>query len=95
MTRQKDRFAERRRLLAQGVGLALAGAAPVLWSSRARAAKVSKSAMAYRNSPYNGQSCSGCIGFQPGANAAAAGSCSVVAGSISPHGYCIAFSPKA
>lgn len=58
------------------------------------AGKVSKGAMAYRNSPHNGHSCSGCVYFQPGASASAAGSCSVVAGSISPHGYCIAFTPK-
>ncbi|WP_455383784.1 high-potential iron-sulfur protein, partial [Acidihalobacter prosperus] len=64
------------------------------WSGPAAAGKVSKGAMAYRNSPHDGHSCSGCVYFQPGANASAAGSCSVVAGSISPHGYCIAFTPK-
>ena len=76
------------------LSLALGAAAPLLWSAPSEAGKVSKAAMAYRNSPQNGHACSGCVYFQPGANASAAGSCSVVAGSISPHGYCIAFTPK-
>ncbi|MEJ2633293.1 MAG: hypothetical protein P8011_19550 [Acidihalobacter sp.] len=84
----------RRHFLRRSVGAALGTAVPLLWSGGAEAGKVSKSAMAYRNSPNGGQSCSGCIYFQPGANAAAPGTCSVVAGSISPRGYCIAFSPK-
>lgn len=67
---------------------------PLLGSASAEAGKVSKAAMAYRNSPHDGHSCSGCIYFRPGASASASGTCAVVAGSISPHGYCIAFTPK-
>lgn len=86
-------LSSRRHFLRQSAGLALS-AVPLLWSSSSEAGKVSKAAMAYRNSPHDGHSCSGCVYFQPGASASAAGTCSVVAGSISPHGYCIAFTPK-
>jgi hypothetical protein len=94
MTGRNERLASRRGFLRRSAGLALGAAAPLLWSTPSEAGKVSKAAMAYRDSPQNGRACSGCVYFQPGANASAAGSCSVVAGSISPHGYCIAFAPK-
>jgi hypothetical protein len=38
--------------------------------------------------------CSSCVSFLPGATADADGSCKIVAGVISPHGYCGAYSPK-
>ena len=41
-----------------------------------------------------GKDCDDCIQFVPGPTSEAAGSCKVVAGSISPHGYCLAFTPK-
>jgi hypothetical protein len=88
----------RRAALVRGFGLA-AGAA-VVWiaSSGARAAvarKLDPAAVQYvdvGSSP--GKDCDDCIQFVPGAKADAKGTCKIVDGPISPHGHCIAFSPK-
>jgi hypothetical protein len=60
----------------------------------ARAAKLSKADVQYRDRPNGGKDCDDCIQFVAGTPPRAAGSCMVVAGSISPHGYCLAFTPK-
>ncbi|MEJ2646129.1 MAG: high-potential iron-sulfur protein [Gammaproteobacteria bacterium] len=57
-------------------------------------AKVPKAAMHYRDHPNNGQECSTCIQFIPGSSPKAMGTCKLVEGSISPHGYCVAYSRK-
>lgn len=85
----------RRRFFRIGATVAAGAVMPLLWSRASEAGKVSKSAMAYRDHPYQGHSCSACIYFRPGPSASAPGTCAVVAGSISPHGYCLAFTPKA
>jgi hypothetical protein len=70
---------------------ALAG----LLSTGARAdAKSSPEAMHYQTSPKDGMQCSGCNFFIPGKDATSDGSCKVVDGTISPHGYCIAYNAK-
>lgn len=61
----------------------------------AKAAKVSKAAMLYQTRPLGSEACANCVHFEPGPTAKAQGACSVVKGSISPHGYCIAYSPRA
>lgn len=67
----------------------------VLLDATARAqAKASKDAMHYQSTPNNGMQCSGCKHFQPGKDATADGSCDIVDGDISPHGYCIAYTAK-
>ena len=48
----------------------------------------------YQPTPKGAQQCSKCNYFLPGAKATAAGQCKVVAGAISPTGYCILFAPK-
>lgn len=53
-----------------------------------------KSAVAYRDSPSGGNDCSNCMHFIPGPSAAANGHCAVVAGSISPHGWCAVWTAK-
>jgi hypothetical protein len=65
----------RRRLLWVGVGAAFAAAA-------APAQKVSQAAARYQDQPKNGLSCSACALFRPPA------ACAVVAGVISPRGWC-------
>ena len=60
-------------------------------SGPARAAKLSKGEVQYRDRPNSGKDCDDCIQFVPGANPGATGSCKVVEGAISPHGYCLAF----
>ena len=57
-------------------------------------AKGSKSQFKYQDKPNGKQKCSGCSLFVPGKTASANGSCKVVEGSISPNGWCTAFSPK-
>lgn len=57
-------------------------------------AKVSQSVEHYRNKPNGSQKCSGCRFYQPGHPASANGTCSIVAGSISPNGWCQAYVAK-
>lgn len=87
-----------RRTLIKGVAL-LAGAAIVPLLGKAdkafSAAKLSQTAVKYQDEPKAGKDCDDCIQFIPGKPPAAKGTCKVVEGSISPHGYCIAFTPKA
>ena len=63
-------------------------------AAQAQGAKSSKEAMHYQTSPNSGMQCSGCKFFTPGGDANADGSCAIVDGNISPHGYCIAYSAK-
>lgn len=76
---------------------ALATVAPFMAAvvDQAHAAKATKAQMQYRDKPNGKQECSNCIQFVPGKSATANGTCKVVEGSISPHGWCIAYSPKA
>lgn len=71
---------------------ALAGLAASV--TAAADAKTSKSALKYQDHPNGKQKCSGCSLFIPGKTAKADGQCKVVAGSISPNGWCTAFAPK-
>lgn len=61
--------------------------------SQARQAKVPKSALQYQDHPNGNQACDKCIHFLPGSTLDSRGACQVVAGSISPHGWCYAFTP--
>jgi len=63
-------------------------------AAQAQGAKSSKDAMHYQNSPNNGMQCAGCKFFAPGKDPNGDGSCAIVDGDISPHGYCIAYSAK-
>jgi hypothetical protein len=71
-------------------GVAHAGGAATLLAviaKRARAApaqptKTTKQAAGYQNSPNGGQSCSTCINF------VAPSACRIVAGNVSPQGWC-------
>lgn len=76
---------------------ALATTAPFLGLAlgEAQAAKASKKVMQYQDKPKGKQDCSNCLQFIPGKTAKANGTCKVVEGSISPHGWCLAYSPKA
>lgn len=87
----------RRLVLKKGMlvvaGVAVAGT--LLRSPGAAAAgKASKSTMMYMDKPHGNQDCSNCIHFVPGAKKSADGTCTVVEGSISPHGWCVAYGPK-
>jgi hypothetical protein len=57
-------------------------------------AKGSKSQFKYQDKPNGKEKCSECSLFEPGKNTSEDGECKVVDGSISPSGWCTAFSPK-
>jgi len=91
----KDKKLSRRSILKGAAALAGAAAgSAVLATNQAFAAKAPKAAMQYQDHPKAGNDCSKCMQFIPGSSATAMGTCKVVAGSISPHGYCLAFTPK-
>ena len=59
-----------------------------------RAAKLSKANVQYQDQPKDGKDCDDCIQFVADPAHKGAGTCKVVAGSVSAHGYCLAFTPK-
>jgi len=73
---------------------ALAALLYVAGSAPARAAKGSKTQFKYQDKPNGSKKCSNCTFYLPGKSATADGTCKIVDGSISPNGYCIAYSAK-
>src|SRR5262249_63990 len=55
--------------------------------------KATKQAMKYQDKPNADNECDKCVQFIPGKSAKAPGTCKVVDGSISPKGWCLAYSP--
>jgi anaerobic selenocysteine-containing dehydrogenase len=93
MSEGLDKKISRRTLLKGAVavaGIALASA----FTGKARAAKATKAAMKYQDKPNGDQQCSSCTFFVPGKTPTANGTCQVVEGSISPHGWCTAYTKK-
>jgi hypothetical protein len=94
--RQKATFVSRRGVLQ--VGLSAVGVvAAIAFPKTVRGAdgKLAKSAVQYvdaGNVPH--MDCDDCIQFLPGKAAKDKGLCKIVEGEISPHGHCLAFSPK-
>jgi len=68
-------------------GLMLAEASPAQ-------AKASQAQFKYQKTPNNGHKCSQCTFFVPGTSPTANGSCKIVDGTISPNGWCTAWSKK-
>jgi hypothetical protein len=103
---EPSRFAERGEGPADGMprrdalrcGLGAIAAVAMVWIAPRNALaadKVSKAAMQYTdtgNAP--GKDCDDCSLFLPGKSAKDPGTCKIVDGDISPHGHCIAFTPK-
>ncbi|MDE2167288.1 MAG: high-potential iron-sulfur protein [Alphaproteobacteria bacterium] len=81
------------------VGAAAAAGAVVtslaLAPRSAHAAKASKAVAMYQATPHGNQFCANCIHFIPGKTPQADGTCQVVDSSISPHGWCVLYAPKA
>ena len=78
----------RRAILRTGLTIA-AGTALVATQARAEdTEKVAQELVQYQNMPKDGAKCSACTQWQPPA------ACAVVAGKISPEGWCVAFAPK-
>jgi hypothetical protein len=61
-------------------------------SARADALQTQES-VSYQATPSDGQHCGICKNFIPGAAGSPTGTCKVVAGAVSPDGYCLAFEP--
>ena len=90
-------FNSRRVALQRGVAAAVGVAMVWVGSRKALAAdrKLAKSAVQYTDGGApKGMDCDDCIQFIPGKTAKDVATCKVVEGDISPHGHCLAFSPK-
>lgn len=57
-------------------------------------AKAAKATVKYQNNPKGSAKCSGCKFFIAGKNKMAIGTCQIVDGPISPHGWCTAYTKK-
>lgn len=78
-----------------GSAIVLPALARLLTSAAvADASKASQASMHYQTSPKGDAQCSKCQFFIPGQDAQSNGTCRIVDGSISPHGYCMAFAAK-
>jgi hypothetical protein len=69
-----------------GLGMLAVGA--VVTRASAQDAKVAQNLVQYQQTPKDGQECDKCVNWVP------PNSCKIVAGTISPKGYCIAYAPK-
>lgn len=69
---------------------------PILSLPRtAHAGSASKAEFHYQDQPHAGQRCAECSAFLPPTQTnSAEGACKIVAGPISPQGWCMAFSQK-
>lgn len=69
-------------------GLAVIGVAAVASTARAEDEKIAQELVQYQAQPKDGVKCSSCAQFQ------APNVCAIVAGNISPEGWCVAYAPK-
>lgn len=83
-----------RRSFLSGVVVLPALAGLVLTQTATAEAKGSQAQFKYQKTPNNGKNCSQCKFFVKGSSPTANGSCSLVAGTISPNGWCIAYAKK-
>jgi hypothetical protein len=83
-----------RRDFVRNAALPLVGAVLFAASTSTASAKGSQAQFKYQTKPNGSKKCSGCKFFQKGKTATANGSCTLVDGTISPNGWCIAFAPK-
>ncbi len=89
MSRNNTADRSRRHVLASGVAVVAAGLVAV--ARRAKADdKLAQDVVQYRTTPGDdGSKCSACVNFE------APNACKIVAGTIVPNGWCVAFAPKA
>ena len=87
----------RRRLFRHGAmitGGAALGGLLLRTEASAQEGMVPKATAKYQDKPHGTQKCEGCMQFIPGKSASAKGHCKIVAGTVSPDGWCMYFSPK-
>ncbi len=78
----------------KGIVVLPALASLLVAAADADASKASQASMHYQGTPSGDNHCSLCKFFVPAQDAKSDGSCQIVDGSISPNGYCMAFSAK-
>ena len=98
MTRPNDELATRRRILKAGLaavgGVVAVGAAQAAETAatpkslKLAQEKIAQAQVQYQATPKDGQKCSTCVNFE------APNACKIVAGTIAPEGWCIAYAPK-
>jgi hypothetical protein len=97
MTENQPDKVSRRALIKNSIR-ALAGIAVVSLTvpkTLAAETKLAKSVVQYEDvGKQKDADCDDCAQFIPGKTANALGTCKIVEGEISPHGHCIAFTPK-
>ena len=86
---EKNKLITRRDAL-KNIAVVAAGIAvtTMVGAGTANAGTVSKASVQYQDHPHGKQHCSVCANF------VAPHSCKVVAGTIDPNGWCVAFAPK-
>jgi len=84
----------RRRLLKSASVLGAIAIVRMIGASDAIAGKLAKADVQYQDKPNAGKDCDDCIQFIPDPRKKAVGTCKVVDGPVSAHGYCLAFTPK-
>lgn len=77
-----------RRMFLRGSAAAIGAAGLAAITTKQAAAKVPQQAVSYQDTANGGQACDGCRAFVSPA------SCRIVAGNISPHGWCEMWAPK-
>jgi len=92
MTKDRTPHYSRRGALRAGLaivaGAGAAGAALAQEKLAQATEKVAQTLVQYQQTPKDGAKCSQCVNWQP------PNSCKVVAGTINPEGWCVAFAPK-
>jgi hypothetical protein len=88
LSRDKTVNTSRRALLGGGVAVLAAGAATLATRPAKADDKLAQDVVQYQKTPNDGNKCSICVNYvEPNA-------CKIVAGEISPEGWCVAFAPK-
>ncbi|HXO16985.1 MAG TPA: high-potential iron-sulfur protein [Candidatus Dormibacteraeota bacterium] len=90
----KDSKGLTRRAFVAGTIVLPALAGLMLAETTTARAKGSQAQFKYQKTPSNGHKCSQCTFYIPGKSSTANGTCKIVDGSISPNGWCTAFSAK-
>jgi hypothetical protein len=93
MNEDLDKMISRRSLL-KGAAAVMGVALVSTFAGKALAAKSTKAALKYQDTPMGDMKCSNCIMYIPGKTPTEDGTCQLVEGSISPQGYCTAWLKK-
>jgi hypothetical protein len=85
MTKIFTRMSSRRSVLRAGLAVVATSVGTV---AMAQDDKLAQTVVQYQTMPKDGAKCSACVNF------VAPNACKIVAGSINPEGWCVAFAPK-